>query len=137
MHSQPPVDSDPASARGANTKPQGTTNAHTPPDSGRHLPRSGHLRCGEVGGRGVLGSRAQGIETGRQAGAEVIGTVTAGRVPGPLQMRIDRAPRAVSLRDSEMPSMAAAFALINGLAETAQLPAGQPVKQVAGSSRAH
>jgi predicted Zn-dependent protease len=55
----------------------------------------------------------------------------------PLRMRIDRAPRAMSLQqfNSEMPSSIplAELALINGLDETAQLRAGQPVKRVTGT----
>lgn len=55
----------------------------------------------------------------------------------PLRMRIDRAPRAMSLQqfNSEMPSSIplAELALINGLDETAQLRAGQLVKRVTGT----
>jgi len=55
----------------------------------------------------------------------------------PLRMRIDRAPRAMSLEqfNSEMPSSIplAELALINGLEETAQLRAGQPIKRVTGA----
>lgn len=55
----------------------------------------------------------------------------------PLRMRIDRAPRAMSLQqfNSEMPSSVplAELALINGLDETAQLRAGQSIKRVIGT----
>jgi predicted Zn-dependent protease len=55
----------------------------------------------------------------------------------PLRVRIDRAPRAMSLQqfNSELPSSIplAELALINGLDETAQLRAGQPLKRVTGT----
>jgi predicted Zn-dependent protease len=55
----------------------------------------------------------------------------------PLRIRIDRAPRAMSLQQfhSEMPSSIplAVLALINGLDETSQLRAGQPIKRVTGT----
>lgn len=55
----------------------------------------------------------------------------------PLRMTIDRAPRAMSLQqfNSEMPSTIplAELALINGLDETSQLHAGQPIKRVTGT----
>lgn len=59
----------------------------------------------------------------------------------PLRLRIDRAPRAMSLQqfNSEMPSSIplAELAIINGLDETAQLRAGQPIKRVTGTVMAH
>jgi predicted Zn-dependent protease len=61
----------------------------------------------------------------------------------PLRVRIDRAPRAMSLQqfNSEMPSSIplAELALINGLDESAQLRAGQSIKRVTGTvvARAH
>ena len=55
----------------------------------------------------------------------------------PLRMRIVQAPRAMSLQqfNAEMPSSIplAELALINGMAETAQLRAGQAVKRVTGT----
>ena len=55
----------------------------------------------------------------------------------PLRVRIERVPRAMSLQqfNSEMPSSIplAELALINGLAETAQLRAGQAIKRVTGT----
>ena len=55
----------------------------------------------------------------------------------PLRVRIDEAPRAMSLQqfNSEMPSSIpmGELALINGLDETAQLRAGQLIKRVTGT----
>ena len=57
----------------------------------------------------------------------------------PMRIRIDPSPRAMSLQqfDNELPSSVplAELALINGLAETAALHAGQPIKRVTGTRR--
>jgi predicted Zn-dependent protease len=59
----------------------------------------------------------------------------------PLCIRIDRAPRAMSLQqfNSEMSSTIplAELALLNGLDETSQSRAGQPIKRVTGTVMAH